>query len=128
MEENQEKQLPVDTRVFVFPSNMPRIVCLCGSTRFYDEFQKAYFEETMKRRIVLSVGFKPGVQEHGQTVGITPEQKEMLDELHMRRIDLADEVYILNKGGYVGESTRKELEYARSKGKPIRYLESMGEI
>jgi hypothetical protein len=103
----------------------PRIVCLCGSTRFYKEFQRANYEETMAGRIVLSVGFLHAVGEaHGETWGCTPAQKIALDELHKRKIDLADEVLILNVGGYIGLSTQSELEYAEALGKPIRFLES----
>lgn len=88
---------------------------------------EANFRETMAGKVVLSVGFymhRPeAVQVHGETVGITPEQKIMLDELHMRKIDLADEVLILNVGGYIGESTRRELDYAVRLGKKVRFLE-----
>lgn len=103
----------------------PRIVCLCGSTRFYPAFQEANFRETMAGRIVLSVGFYPHAQHeaHGEDVGVTPEQKAALDELHLRKIDLADEVLVLNVGGYVGDSTRSEIEHARATGKAIRWLE-----
>lgn len=103
----------------------PEIVCLCGSTRFYDAFQKANYELTMQGKIVLTVGFYPHSQEqaHGQTVGCTPEQKESLDELHKRKIDLCDSVLVLNVGGNIGDSTRSEIEYAERIGKPVKYLE-----
>lgn len=103
----------------------PMVVCLCGSTRFYPAFQQANFVETMKGNIVLSVGFYPhsSTQAHGQEIGITPEQKEDLDLLHLRKIDLADEVLILNVDGYIGPSTARELVYARAMGKKIRFLE-----
>lgn len=102
----------------------PTIVCLCGSTRFYETFQRANYEETMAGKIVLSVGFfsHAAKEAHGQDVGCTPEQKVMLDELHMRKIDLADEVLFLNVGDYVGESTMRELGYARAAGKRVRWL------
>jgi hypothetical protein len=105
--------------------NKPKVVCLCGSTRFYKEFMEANFDETMKGNIVLSVGFFPqtATQSHGEAIGISVEQKRKLDELHKRKIDLADEVLILNVGGYIGESTRSELQYACHCGKLIRYLE-----
>ena len=109
---------------------MPNIVCLCGSTRFYREFQLANFRETIKGNIVLSVGFYAHAQghewqlkEHGESVGITPEDKVKLDELHKRKIDLADEILVLNVGDYIGESTRSEIDYAKKHGKGIRYLE-----
>ncbi len=104
---------------------MPRIVCLCGSTRFYEAFQSANYQETMMGRIVLSVGFymhRPDTA-HGESVGCTDQQKIALDELHKRKIDLADEVLVLNVGGYIGESTRSEIDYAKSLNMPIRYLE-----
>lgn len=110
----------------------PKIVCLCGSTRFYEYFQRANYEETMAGNIILSVGFYRDYAEsiekhrhifHGENIGCTPAQKIALDELHKRKIDIADEVFVLNVGGYVGESTRGEIDYALAHGKPIRYLE-----
>ena len=103
----------------------PTIVCLCGSTRFYREFRRANYEETMAGKIVLSVGFfiHSPEESHGEARGCTPEQKIALDELHKRKIDLADEVLILNVGGYIGESTGSELDYARERDKVIRFLE-----
>lgn len=103
----------------------PTIVCLCGSTRFKEAFDDANYHETMAGKIVLSVGFymHASGNRHGEHVGATPEQKIKLDELHKRKIDLADEVLILNVGGYIGESTRSELEYAKECNKVIRFLE-----
>jgi hypothetical protein len=103
----------------------PEIVCLCGSTRFYDAFQRSNYELTMQGKIVLTVGFYPHSQEqaHGQAIGCTPEQKATLDELHKRKIDLADKVLVLNVGGYIGESTRSEIAYAIAHRKPVDYLE-----
>jgi hypothetical protein len=103
----------------------PLIVCLCGSTRFYKEFTEINYKETMNGRIVLSVGFYPHAQAemHGEEVGITTHQKFALDQLHKRKIDLADEVFVINVGGYVGKSTHEEIEYALVRRKPIRWLE-----
>jgi hypothetical protein len=108
----------------------PTIVCLCGSTRFKDAFDEANYQETMAGRIVLSVGFMMHAtgNRHGEDVGATPQQKLELDELHKRKIDLADEVLILNVGGYIGSSTRSELNYAIKNGKPVRYLESVPKV
>lgn len=102
----------------------PAVVCLCGSTRFYKEFQQAYYDETMAGRIVLSVGFypHPSKEAHGEHVGISAEQKAMLDWLHLHKIDLADEILVINVDGYVGESTSREIEYAHRHGKKIRWL------
>lgn len=101
----------------------PKIVCLCGSTRFYKEFMEANYQETMDGKIVLSVGFYPHSANvvHGEGVGITEEQKVALDELHKKKIDLADEVLVIDVGGYIGHSTRSEINHAKRTGKPIRY-------
>lgn len=98
----------------------PTIVCLCGSTRFSEAFQKANFDETLAGRIVLTIGcdFKSDAG-----LGLTDADKVRLDELHKRKIDLADEVLVLNVGGYIGSSTRGEIEYATAQGKRVRYLE-----
>ena len=106
-------------------SELPKIVCLCGSTRFYDEFQQANYDETMAGRIVLSVGFYPHAKAkagHGEGVGHDSVEKVALDELHKRKIDLADEVLVLNVGGYIGASTRSEIRYAIEHAKPLRWL------
>ena len=107
-------------------SDRPTVVCLCGSTRFWQEFQRASLRETLAGRIVLSIGAASGTDdEHFGNLpkGEYERVKSMLDDLHLRKIDLADEVLILNVGGYIGESTTRELEYARSAGKFIRLLE-----
>jgi hypothetical protein len=102
------------------------IVCLCGSTRFYREYQRANYDETMDGKIVLSVGHYPNAPDdgpHAERLGCTAEQKIALDELHKDKIDLADEVLILNVGGYVGSSTRSEIAHAIKAGKRLRWLE-----
>jgi hypothetical protein len=103
--------------------NQPTITVLCGSTRFYDEFQRANYELTMAGHIVLSVGFYPhNPQVHGENVGCTEEQKIALDELHKRKIDLADEVLVVSdETGYIGNSTRGEIAYAFQHNKPVRF-------
>jgi len=111
----------------------PKIICLCGSTRFKDEFVKANLRETLEGKIVLSIGcnMRTDSEIFGMTSSDqetwTEEQKEIkrkLDELHKRKIDLADEVLVLNVGGYIGKSTRSEIEYAEAHKKRIRYLEA----
>lgn len=103
-----------------------RIVCLCGSTRFYQAFQTANFRETMDGAIVLTVGFYPHAEQemHNEAVGVTPDQKAQLDLLHLDKVALADEILVLNVGGYIGESTRREIAYAHTLGKRVRYLET----
>jgi hypothetical protein len=104
----------------------PTIVCLCGSTRFWRAFQQAGLRETLAGRIVLSIGAASGTDdEHFGNLSRDEYDriKAMLDELHLRKIDLADEILVLNVDGYVGESTAREIAYARLLGKPIRWLE-----
>lgn len=97
----------------------PRIVCLCGSTRYKEAFEAANKQETLQGKIVLSVGLFG----HQEAQPLTAEVKQRLDQLHLRKIDLADEVLVLNVGGYIGESTRNEIAYCEQHGKPVRYLE-----
>lgn len=104
----------------------PTIVCLCGSTRFYHAFVHANYERTMNGEIVLSVGHYPNSYIHGQNFACTVEQKKQLDILHKRKIDLCDYILVLNVGGYIGESTRSEIEYAHAKRKPVCFLEPIG--
>ncbi len=102
----------------------PTIVTLCGSTRFSEEFHAANLRETLAGKIVLSIGYDFKSDTDLLLAGELKEaDKERLDELHLRKIDLADEVLILNVAGYVGQSTRREIEYARRMGKRIRWLE-----
>ena len=96
----------------------PTIVCLCGSTRFKEEYEKAEREETLLRKIVLTVGLFG----HLEGLDMTSETKAKLDELHKRKIDLADEILVIDVGGYIGESTRREIEYAKEHGKKVKYL------
>ena len=98
----------------------PRIVCLCGSTRFMEAFQKVNMEETLAGHIVLSVGCNT---KSDTELGVTPEVKLKLDELHLRKIDMCNEVLVLNVDGYIGDSTRREIIYAIRNGKAVRFLE-----
>lgn len=105
----------------------PVIVCLCGSTRFHDAFERANFEETLQGKIVLTIGCDFRNPEL-IVWGLTQADKERLDELHLRKIDLADEILVLNVGDYIGESTHNEIVYALHHGKRIRFLESHGGV
>jgi hypothetical protein len=102
-----------------------KIVCISGSTRFLDTMAIAAWE--MEKQGILVIGphllpvSYPGVtpSHQAEVEGV----RETLDELHLRKIDLCDEVYVVNVGGYIGESTTNELKYARKVGKPIRFME-----
>lgn len=97
-----------------------KIITLCGSTRFREEFLEAQKQLTLEGNIVISVGLfgHSGDEEVWKNT-----TKLMLDDMHFRKIDLADEIFVINPGGYIGFSTRNEIEYARKTGKPVSYLE-----
>ena len=97
-----------------------KVVTLCGSTRFKDAFMEAQKQLTLLGNIVISVGL---FGHSGDDEVWTEGTKAMLDDMHRRKIDMSDEIYVINVGGYIGESTRSEIEYARATGKAVRYLE-----
>lgn len=103
------------------------VVTLCGSTRFKNEFMEVQKRLTLEGNIVISVGLfgHSGDQEVWENMdeGTLTKTKEMLDDMHKRKIDMADSIYVINVGGYIGESTKSEIEYAKANGKKIEYLE-----
>lgn len=97
-----------------------KVITLCGSTRFKDEFLRVQEELTLKGNIVISVGM---FGRSGDDIVFDVGVKEMLDDMHKRKIDMASEIFVINVGGYIGDSTRSEIEYAKKMGKKINYLE-----
>ena len=97
-----------------------KIITLCGSTKFKDEFIRVQKELTLLGYLVISVGC---FGHSGDDEVWTEGTKEMLDEIHKAKIDLADEIFVINVNGYIGESTRSEIEWATALKKKIRYLE-----
>lgn len=106
-----------------------KIVTLCGSTKFKKEFLEIQKKLTLLGYIVISVGLfgHSGDNEVWENMdeGTLTKTKSMLDDMHKRKIDLSDMIYVINVGGYIGESTRSEIEYAISTGKEVHYLESV---
>ena len=96
------------------------VITLCGSTRFKDQVLEAQKRLTLAGNIVISVGL---FGHSGDDEVWTEGTKEMLDDMHKRKIDMADGIYVINVGGYIGQSTRSEIEYARSQGKSVEFLE-----
>ena len=96
------------------------IITLCGSTKFKDEFLKTQKELTLKGYIVISVGL---FGHSGDNEVFSDGVKEMLDDMHKAKIDLADAIFVINVDGYIGESTKNEIEYAKKHNKEIFYLE-----
>ena len=97
-----------------------KIITLCGSTKFRDEYLAAQKRLTLEGNIVISVGL---FGHSGDDEVWNESTKEMLDDMHLRKIDLADEIFVINVGGYIGSSTKNEIEYAKKSGKGVRYLE-----
>ena len=108
------------------------VITLCGSTRFKDFFLDAQKRLTLEGNIVISVGLfgHSGDNEVWENMdeGTMTKTKEMLDDMHKRKIDMADEIYVINVDGYIGESTKSEIEYAKATGKKVRYLEEGNEL
>ena len=99
--------------------NNYKVITLCGSTRFKEQFLEAQKQLTLEGNIVISVGlFGHSGDDEVWADGV----KSMLDDMHKRKIDMADAIYVINPGGYIGESTRNEIEYARRNGKEIMFL------
>jgi hypothetical protein len=95
-----------------------KIITLCGSTKFKDEFIAEQKRLTLEGNIVISVGL---FGHTGDEEVWLEKTKMMLDDMHKRKIDLADEIFVINPGGYIGASTRSEIEYAINTGKTVRY-------
>ena len=110
--------------------NKPTVICLCGSTRFADQHAIMRWELEKQGAIVLMINYLPiwyadsqgwtGNDHFGEKAGL----KEHLDELHLRKIDMSDKIIVINVNGYIGDSTRHEIAYAKSLSKPVEYLES----
>ena len=108
------------------PKQYP-VVTLCGSTRFKKEFMEVQKQLTLEGNIVISVGLfgHSGDEEVWENMdeGTLTKTKEMLDDMHKRKIDMADSIFVINVGGYIGDSTKSEIKYAKKLGKIVRYLE-----
>ena len=97
-----------------------KVITLCGSTKFKEEFLSEQKRLTLEGNIVISVGL---FGHSGDAEVWTENTKEMLDDMHKRKIDMADEIFVINKNGYIGTSSKSEIEYAQKTGKKINYLE-----
>ncbi len=100
--------------------NKYNVITLCGSIKFKEEFEKIQEELTLAGNIVLTPNFFHSVKKEE----INNEIKNMLDKMHKQKIDMSDEIYVINVGEYIGESTKSEIEYAKTKNKKISYLEN----
>jgi ABC-type lipopolysaccharide export system ATPase subunit len=97
--------------------NGRRVITLCGSTRFRGDFERLNRELTLQGNVVLSVAF------YTHQESVTNEEKTLLDDIHICKIDLSDAIFVINRQQYVGESTRREIAHALHCGKDVLYLE-----
>lgn len=97
-----------------------KVITLCGSTKFKDDFLREQKRLTLEGNIVISVGL---FGHSGDNEVLEEGVKLMLDDMHKRKIDMADEIFVINKNGYIGSSTKSEIEYALSNNKKVRYME-----
>ncbi len=98
-----------------------KVITLCGSTRFKEQFLEVQKRLTLEGNVVISVGL---FGHSGDEEVWKPGIKEMLDRMHLSKIDMADEIFVINVGGYIGSSTKSEIEYARATGKEVKFLEN----
>ncbi len=97
-----------------------KVITLCGSIKFKDDFLREQKRLTLEGNIVISVGL---FGHSGDDEVWTENTKEMLDDMHKRKIDMADEIFVINKNGYIGTSTKSEIEYATKTGKKVNFME-----
>lgn len=100
------------------------VITLCGSTKFKEDFISAQKDLTLRGYIVLSIGV---FGHSGDLEGVEPSIKEELDNMHVAKIAMSDGIFVINKGGYIGEGTKREIEYAKMLSKKVSYLEKVEE-
>lgn len=101
-------------------NNKYNIITLCGSTKFKSEFLRIQEKLTLDGNIVFTPNFFNNTNNE-----MIKKNKPMLDAMHKQKIDMSDEIYVINLGGYIGESTKAEIEYAKTNSKKISYIESI---
>jgi hypothetical protein len=118
-------QVNLGRRCLFVSGSFPKIICLCGSTRFKEAFNTANLQLTLAGYIVLTVG---SFTQSDAELKLNEDKKAELDVLHKRKIDLADAVLVLNVDGYVGHSTKSEIDYSHNTGKPLAYACALGRM
>lgn len=118
----QNSQSEESTALMTGIGKRMKVITLCGSTRFKEQFLEQQKRLTLEGNVVISVGL---FGHSGDEEVWKPGMKEMLDKMHLQKIDMADEIFVINVGGYIGESTKREIAHAEQSGKPVRYLESI---
>jgi hypothetical protein len=109
-------------------NDKPRIITLCGSTRFPEVFALANMNLTLQGYIVIGLSCYGHADEPRGAKFLTSdadentEAKKLLDKIHLAKIDISDEIYVVNPGMYIGEGTKREIEYAQRQGKVVRWM------
>lgn len=98
-----------------------KVITLCGSTRFKDAFMREQKRLTLEGNIVISVGLF-GHSGDDEVWADDGQVKVMLDDIHMQKIDMSDGIFVINEGGYIGESTKREIEYAMINDKTVEFM------
>ena len=109
--------------------DMPKIICLCGSSRFIETFAVLAWEFEKLGAITVGLHLLPASYETHAADHIAEAEgvAEKMDALHLKKIELADEIFVVNVNGYIGKSTAREIAYAEKIGKPVKYLEPLGQ-
>lgn len=97
-----------------------KVITLCGSVKFKDDFLREQARLALEGNIVLSIVMFD-LSRDKQI--LLEETREMIDDMHKRKIDMSDEIFVINKNGYIGKSTNSEIEYAIKTGKKVNYME-----
>ncbi|MDQ0258032.1 hypothetical protein J2S74_005495 [Evansella vedderi] len=98
-----------------------KVITLCGSTKFKDQFEEVNKYLTLKGNVVISVGFF----EQSEGIDITKEQERLFEEIHRKKIDMSDEICVIDVDGYIGHSTNKEIRYAQAREKKVTYYSQL---
>lgn len=96
------------------------VITLCGSSKFKDDFMRVQKELTLQGNIVLSLG----LFSHYDHEIITKQEEVLLKDIHLERILLSDAIYVINKDGDIGSSTKQEIEFAKKNHKKVMYMEN----
>ena len=123
--DSEDNEIPLKTADDLYnmlandKKNKFKVITLCGSTKFKEEFLDAQKKLTLEGNIVISVGL---FGHAGDSEALSENTKTMLDDIHKSKIDMADEIFVINVDGYIGESTKSEIVYAKTTGKKVNYL------
>lgn len=98
-----------------------KVITMCGSLKFKKEFMEYAEKLELEGNCVLSVIYPTNEDKDYYT----EEQADILDKMHKQKIDMSDSIFVVNVGGYIGNSTKSEIEYAKKHNKEVLYLENI---